>query len=38
VGQEHVPPGLLRFSVGIENVEDLWADLDLALCRSQVAG
>ena len=38
VGQEHVPPGLLRFSVGIENVEDLWADLDLALNRSQVAG
>ena len=30
-GQEHVPPGLLRFSVGIENVEDLWADLDQAL-------
>jgi cystathionine gamma-synthase len=38
VGQEHVPPGLLRFSVGIENVEDLWADLDLALNRSQTAG
>jgi len=30
-GQEHVPPGLLRLSVGIEHVEDLWADLDRAL-------
>src|SRR6478752_4925135 len=30
-GQEHVPPGLLRLSVGIEHVEDLWADLDGAL-------
>ena len=27
-GQEHVPPGLLRLSVGIEHVEDLWNDLD----------
>jgi cystathionine gamma-synthase len=26
-----VPPGLLRLSVGLENVEDLWADLDQAL-------
>jgi cystathionine gamma-synthase len=30
-GQEHLPPTLLRFSVGIEAVEDLWADLDGAL-------
>jgi cystathionine gamma-synthase len=30
-GQEHVPPGLLRLSVGIEHVEDLWDDLDQAL-------
>jgi cystathionine gamma-synthase len=30
-GQEHVPPGLLRLSVGIEHVEDLWHDLDRAL-------
>ncbi len=29
--QEHLPPGLLRLSVGIEHVEDLWADLDQAL-------
>jgi cystathionine gamma-synthase len=30
-GQEHLPPTLLRLSVGIEAVEDLWADLDRAL-------
>ncbi len=30
-GQEHVPPGLLRFSVGCEHVDDLWADLTTAL-------
>jgi cystathionine gamma-synthase len=30
-GQEHLPPSLLRLSVGIENVEDLWKDLTAAL-------
>ncbi len=30
-GQEHLPPGLIRLSVGIEDVEDLWADLEAAL-------
>ncbi|MBY5162714.1 trans-sulfuration enzyme family protein [Salsipaludibacter albus] len=30
-GQEHLPAGLLRLSVGIEDVEDLWHDLDTAL-------
>lgn len=30
-GQEHLPAGLLRFSVGIEDVEDLWHDLGNAL-------
>ncbi|MCX7056366.1 MAG: PLP-dependent transferase, partial [Proteobacteria bacterium] len=30
-GQEHLPPSLLRLSVGIENVEDIWGDLDAAL-------
>jgi cystathionine gamma-synthase len=30
-GQEHLPPSLLRLSVGIEAVEDLWTDLDQAL-------
>jgi cystathionine gamma-synthase len=28
---ERVPPGLLRLSVGLEDVEDLWADLVQAL-------
>jgi cystathionine gamma-synthase len=30
-GQEHVPAGLVRLSVGVEHVEDLWADLTAAL-------
>lgn len=30
-GQEHLPPSLLRLSVGIEDPEDLWADLEHAL-------
>lgn len=30
-GQEHLPPTLLRSSVGIEAIEDLWSDLDRAL-------
>lgn len=30
-GQEHLPPSLLRLSVGIEDVEDLWSDLDSAI-------
>lgn len=30
-GQEHLPPSLLRLSVGIESAEDLWADLERAL-------
>lgn len=32
-GEEKTPPSLLRLSVGCENVEDLWADLDQALAR-----
>ena len=28
---ERVPPGLLRLSVGLEDVEDLWDDLKMAL-------
>lgn len=35
-GQEHLPPSLLRLSVGIEDVEDLWRDLDSALAASMV--
>lgn len=30
-GQEHLPPSLLRLSVGIEDVGDLWNDLDSAI-------
>ena len=30
-GQEHLPATLLRLSVGIEAIEDLWNDLDRAL-------
>jgi cystathionine gamma-synthase len=30
-GQEHLPATLLRLSVGIEAVEDIWTDLDRAL-------
>ena len=30
-GQDHVPPGLLRLSVGCEHLEDLWTDLDSAI-------
>lgn len=33
-GQEHLPPGLLRLSVGIEDLDDLWADLDQALTKA----
>jgi cystathionine gamma-synthase len=30
-GQEHIPAGLIRMSVGCEDTGDLWADLDAAL-------
>ena len=30
-GEDATPPGLLRMSVGLEDVEDLWADLAQAL-------
>jgi cystathionine gamma-synthase len=30
-GQEHIPPGLIRLSVGCEDLEDLWRDLQAAL-------
>jgi cystathionine gamma-synthase len=32
-GDAHVEPGLVRMSVGIEDVDDLWRDLDQALNR-----
>jgi cystathionine gamma-synthase len=34
-GQSHLPPTLLRLSVGIESVDDLWRDLDTALRASR---
>ena len=33
-GQETIPETLIRFSVGCENVDDLWRDLDQALRAS----
>ncbi len=30
-GDAHVPPGLIRMSVGIEDVDDLWHDLTMAM-------
>lgn len=33
-GQEHLPPSLLRLSVGIEDADDLWSDLDAAMITS----
>jgi cystathionine gamma-synthase len=30
-GEEHTPESLIRVSVGLEHVDDLWADLDSAL-------
>ena len=33
-GQEHVPPGLLRLSVGCEHIDDLWNDLNSALLHA----
>jgi cystathionine gamma-synthase len=33
-GQEHIPPGLIRLSVGCEHVADLWRDLAGALDRA----
>lgn len=29
--QQHLPPSLLRLSVGIEDADDLWSDLDTAI-------
>jgi cystathionine gamma-synthase len=32
-GQEHIPPGLIRMSVGCEDLDDVWDDLAHALDR-----
>jgi cystathionine gamma-synthase len=34
-GQEHIPAGLIRLSVGCEHVEDVWRDLAGALERGE---
>jgi cystathionine gamma-synthase len=34
-GESHLPPALLRVSIGLEHPEDLWYDLDQALTRAQ---
>jgi cystathionine beta-lyase/cystathionine gamma-synthase len=31
-----IPEGMVRLSIGIEDVEDLWADLDQALARAAI--
>ena len=33
-GEETTPEGLIRLSVGLEHVDDLWADLEQALDRA----
>jgi cystathionine gamma-synthase len=33
-GQDHLPPGFLRLSVGCEHIEDLWEDLSTALAQA----
>ncbi len=30
-GQGHLPPLLLRLSVGVKDAEDLWGDLEAAM-------
>jgi cystathionine gamma-synthase len=35
-GQGHLPPSLLRLSVGIEDAEDLWLDLEAAIASAAV--
>jgi cystathionine gamma-synthase len=37
-GDAHVPPGLVRMSVGIEDVDDVWADLAAALATVTSVG
>jgi hypothetical protein len=36
-GQGHLPPSLLRLSVGIEDAEDLWLDLEAAMASAAAA-
>lgn len=34
-GDAHVNPGLVRMSVGLESVDDLWADIESALANNR---
>ena len=36
-GQEHIPSGLIRLSVGCEYLEDIWSDLESALGRDSAS-
>lgn len=36
-GQEHIPAGLIRMSVGCEDLEDLWTDLSGAISAAAAA-
>jgi cystathionine gamma-synthase len=36
-GQGHLPPSLLRLSIGIEDAEDLWLDLEAAMASAAAA-
>ena len=35
-GQGHLPPGLLRLSVGCEHIDDLWNDLNSAIEQASI--
>jgi cystathionine gamma-synthase len=34
---ETIPENLVRFSVGIENVDDLWSDIKSALAAAKIS-
>jgi cystathionine gamma-synthase len=34
-GEAEIPPELIRVSVGCENAEDLWADIEQAIAASR---
>jgi cystathionine gamma-synthase len=34
---ETIPESLIRFSVGIENVDDLWADIEFAFASAKIS-
>jgi len=34
---ETIPENLIRFSVGIENVDDLWADIESAFAAAKIS-